>query len=63
MKKIFSTILIFCVILCSAIILSSCGDDYTARDLQDAKERYYSGNGTREDEIMVEGFNEWKSKQ
>lgn len=27
------------------------------------KSRYYSGRYTREDEIMVKGFNKWKAEQ
>ena len=63
MKKILSVFLVTLVLMGSAMALTSCGDDYTARDLQDAKERYYSGNGTKEDKTMVEGFNKWKANQ
>ncbi|MBR5012162.1 MAG: hypothetical protein IKY12_06340 [Clostridia bacterium] len=63
MKKIISAILAILVLVSSAMVLTSCGDDYTAKDLQDAKERYYSGKGTDEDKRMVEGFNKWKANQ
>ena len=45
------------------LCISGCGNEYTAQDLRDAQERYFNGNASREDEIMVEGFYEWKAKQ
>ncbi len=63
MQKIISAILAIILLISSAMVLTSCDDDYTARDLQDAKERYYSGKGTDEDKRMVEGFNKWKANQ
>jgi len=44
-------------------ILAGCGDSYTAQDLEDAKVRYFSGEASKEDKIMVEGFYEWKEGQ
>lgn len=60
MKKNLAIVL---VILSFIGLLAGCTDDYTAQDLQDAKSRYYSGRYTREDEIMVKGFNKWKAEQ
>ena len=60
MKKLVSCLL--CIISCTCI-LCACGNSYTAQDLQDAKNRYYSGKFTREDEIMVKGFEKWKADQ
>ena len=59
MRKIVLSVLLIFSLLC----ISGCGDDYTAQDLSDAQERYFNGNASREDEIMVEGFYEWKAKQ
>lgn len=52
-------------ILALLFLLSMCGggDDYDAYDLRDSQNRYYSGQYTRQDEIMVEGFNKWKAQQ
>ena len=63
MKKFISVLLAITMVLSTAILLTACGDDYTAQDLQDAKGRYYSGKGTAEDKRMVEGFNKWKANQ
>lgn len=56
-------IIFFVVILFLAALGSCSGDDYDAYDLREAQGRYYSGEYTREDEIMVEGFNKWKAEQ
>lgn len=63
MKKIISLLLAMVLVVSSTFILTSCGDDYTAQDLQNAKVRYYSGKGSTEDKRMVEGFNRWKAGQ
>ena len=63
MKRIISVILVVLMLISSAMIFTSCGDDYTAQDLQDARGRYYSGKASAEDKRMVEGFNKWKAKQ
>ena len=63
MKKIISVLLVISMITSSAILFNSCGDDYTAQDLQNAKTRYFNGNATKEDKIMVEGFYKWKANQ
>jgi len=60
MKKLILMVFIFAF---SMLCISGCGNEYTAQDLRDAKERYFNGNASREDEIMVEGFYEWKAKQ
>lgn len=60
MKKRVSIILLAVMLMG---LLAGCTDSYTAQDLQDAKSRYYSGRYTREDEIMVKGFNKWKAEQ
>lgn len=60
MKKIFA---VFLIALSLSTLLSACGDDYDAQDLEDAKQRYFSGEYTKEDEIMVEGFLNWKADQ
>lgn len=62
MKK--TIIIIIAIILLLAIIGNACGDnDYTAKDLEDAKGRYFTGNATQQDKTMVEGFYKWKAKQ
>lgn len=63
MKKLISVLIAVLILIGTSITLTSCGDDYTAQDLQDAKGRYYSGNGSSSDKIMVEGFNKWKANQ
>ena len=59
--------IIVTIVIALAIIgaCSSSSDDgdYTARDLQEAKGRYFSGNASKSDKIMVEGFYKWKANQ
>ena len=63
MKKVFSCILVILMLFTVAFSFSSCGDDYSAQDLQDAKGRVFSGNGSKSDKRMVKGFYEWKANQ
>ena len=62
MRKGISFILVV-VSLFSCILLSSCGSNYSAQDLQDAKRRYFNGTASKSDKRMVEGFYKWKSNQ
>ena len=62
MKRIISLILVFALTL-SCLILSGCGDDYTAKDLRAAQERYVTGKASKSDKRMVEGFYKWKANQ
>ncbi len=62
MRKIFCMVFI-ALSLTSCLLLSGCGSDYTAQDLQDAKVRYFNGNASKSDKIMVEGFYKWKANQ
>lgn len=64
-KKSNSAIIILVIV---AIIwaLGSCssGDSYTADDLRNAQERRANGEKlNREDSIMTDGFDKWKSEQ
>lgn len=61
MKKFLCRLFTFFMLIIMLLSLSACGDDYTAQDLQDAKGRYYSGQGSASDKRMVEGFNRWKA--
>ena len=64
MKKGFTLIMVI-ISLLGCIILSGCDVDsgYSARDLQDAKGRYFSGTASKSDKRMVEGFYKWKANQ
>ena len=62
MRKRISFILVI-ISLFSCILLSGCGSDYSAQDLQDAKGRYFSGTASKSDKRMVEGFYKWKANQ
>ena len=62
MRKRISFILVI-ISLLSCILLSGCGSDYSAQDLQDAKGRYFSGTASKSDKRMVEGFYKWKANQ
>lgn len=37
-------IIVMTAFLCSAMVLTSCDNDYSARNLQDAKEKYWQEN-------------------
>ena len=63
MKKLICLLLAAIMLSSTAVLTTSCGDEYTAQDLQDAKSRYYGGKGSASDKRMVEGFNKWKSNQ
>ena len=60
MKRIISILLLSVIALST---LSSCDNGYTAQDLQEAKQRYFSGNASPSDKRMVEGFYKWKAEQ
>ncbi|MBR6557027.1 MAG: hypothetical protein IKT60_06310 [Clostridia bacterium] len=62
MKKGLSIVIVILMLL-GLLTMCNGGDDYDAYDLRDAQKRYYSGNYTREDERMVQGFNKWKADQ
>ena len=61
-SKLGTIVIIVILLAIIALFGKACGgDEYTAQDLQDAKERYFFGTPSDSDKRMVEGFYKWKA--